>query len=1179
MKKILLLVLLLAGIKCTYAQTAHLKFDHFTVKDGLPERRILFIRQDDQGYIWIGTQNGLVRYDGYKPKVYRFGVNKNAIYQNCSAESMLIDKDKNIWISTLGNGLFRYNRKTDSFIQYPYPQKPGKRESFGAFLAESDGDGNLWAFNYKLGDTGYADILKFNQQSGQYEYFDKRQKGSHYLNITGPYCIFKATDNVIWLGTDNGLYSYKENTLHTYLATADTNRRVVASMIYQAPSEPGILWLNIINRSTKKASIVRFDTRQQMFKYFDHEASALNDTINDIFEDKKHRLWFGAQKGLLLFDRKAGIFKRFLPGDAVKQPNDNVIKAILEATDGSLWLNAGKGLLNFDPSTLRFQRYINDPGDPASLSSNDVDIIKKDRSGLLWAGISGTGVEKVNPITSAFVTESKNANNPFSYPGNNPKQIVTGSDGYTWFTNKSGIYKWKPGTSKFEQIYKATKSDELGVVGLNQDGKILYFSNGNGLQVYNTASHKFDNYVTSADTNSISGNSITKILQDHTGLVWIGTSRNGICSFNPATGRFKRYPFVINNNLIDSKGKLDDQSVLTIYEDKHGAIWTGTNFGGLSRFDRKTGQFKSYLNDGNQLVKCVVSIFEDDKGKFWVGTYLDGLFEFDPVSGKYIKHFDENSGLTFNTTFGIAQDKKGFIWISTERGLSRLDPKSMSLKNFLLSSILPGKLISPHNLVYQNNLLVFGLTDGITSFNPNDLAGNPYPPVVHIEKVGYSDPRASSDSSIYLQIYGSHGIELPYNQNRITFNYVALHFADPTQNKYAYILEGYDEHWVQAGTQRSVTYTNLSPGTYTFRVKACNSDGVWNNDGDSFLVIVDSPLWVRWWAWVIYIVLFAAAIYGFIAYRSRQLRLENQELEEKISYRTKQLREANKELNKQQEEITAQRDKLAETVNDLKTTQQQLIQSEKLASLGELTAGIAHEIQNPLNFVNNFAEVSVELVDELADELKNDKRDPQLEDELIDDLKQNLEKITHHGKRADGIVKNMLQHSRANSGERQPTDINALADEYLRLSYHGLRAKDKNFNSAMVTHLHSGLPKVSAVPQDIGRVLLNLFNNAFYAVHIKQQAANTDYKPEVIVTTSVEKNHVVIKVKDNGNGIPDSIKDKIMQPFFTTKPTGEGTGLGLSLSYDMVVKGHGGNINVETKEGEYTEFTIALPLT
>ena len=260
----------------------------------------------------------------------------------------------------------------------------------------------------------------------------------------------------------------------------------------------------------------------------------------------------------------------------------------------------------------------------------------------------------------------------------------------------------------------------------------------------------------------------------------------------------------------------------------------------------------------------------------------------------------------------------------------------------------------------------------------------------------------------------------------------------------------------------------------------------------------------------------------------------------------------------------------------LRKTQRQLIQSEKMASLGELTAGIAHEIQNPLNFVNNFSEVSIELLGELKEEEKAGNTDDVMA--LAGDLTQNLEKINHHGKRADFIVKGMLQHSRTGTGERQPTNINVLADEFFKLSYHGLRAKDKDFNVEMVTKFDKDIPAINIVQQDIGRVLVNLFNNAFYAVNQKQKTAGAGYKPEVSVTTSSENGHVVIKVKDNGIGIPDSIKEKIMQPFFTTKPTGEGTGLGLSLTYDMVVKGHGGSIQVNGVEGEGSEFIISLPI-
>lgn len=298
--------------------------------------------------------------------------------------------------------------------------------------------------------------------------------------------------------------------------------------------------------------------------------------------------------------------------------------------------------------------------------------------------------------------------------------------------------------------------------------------------------------------------------------------------------------------------------------------------------------------------------------------------------------------------------------------------------------------------------------------------------------------------------------------------------------------------------------------------------------------------------------------------------------EEELRISTERRAELEALVQERTVELQKQKDELQETLQELKTTQAQLIQSEKMASLGELTAGIAHEIQNPLNFVNNFSEVTAELIEEMEEELnKGDKEEAVA---IAADIKQNLEKIMHHGKRADGIVKGMLQHSRASSNVKEPTDVNKLADEYLRLAYHGLRAKDKSFNAELVTHFGEGLPQANLVPQDIGRVLLNLFNNAFYAVKEKQKINGAEFKPMVEVTTIQKGKSLEITVRDNGTGIPDDIKEKILQPFFTTKPTGEGTGLGLSLSYDIVVKAHSGKIDVKSKNGEGSEFKISLPV-
>ncbi len=294
---------------------------------------------------------------------------------------------------------------------------------------------------------------------------------------------------------------------------------------------------------------------------------------------------------------------------------------------------------------------------------------------------------------------------------------------------------------------------------------------------------------------------------------------------------------------------------------------------------------------------------------------------------------------------------------------------------------------------------------------------------------------------------------------------------------------------------------------------------------------------------------------------------------------SKQRQKANEQLQNQNAEIEKQKKNVESALSELKTTQTQLVQSAKMASLGELTAGIAHEIQNPLNFVNNFSDVNREMLDELKAESTKPKaeRDDQLEIDLINDLIENEKKINHHGKRAEFIVKGMLEHSRTSTGERQATNINALADEFMKLSYHGLRAKDKSFNSDLVANFDENLPQINVIQQDIGRVLINLFSNAFYAVNQKAKTAGATYKPTVRVSTVQQNGSILISVEDNGTGIPENIREKIMQPFFTTKPTGEGTGLGLSLSYDIVTKGHGGSIDVNTKEGEFTEFVVRLP--
>lgn len=323
----------------------------------------------------------------------------------------------------------------------------------------------------------------------------------------------------------------------------------------------------------------------------------------------------------------------------------------------------------------------------------------------------------------------------------------------------------------------------------------------------------------------------------------------------------------------------------------------------------------------------------------------------------------------------------------------------------------------------------------------------------------------------------------------------------------------------------------------------------------------------------------------FIRSRKESKALETErekarEEQERARFMEAQKIELEKIVAQRTAEIMLQKNELQQALVELKSTQTQLIHSEKMASLGELTAGIAHEIQNPLNFVNNFSEINNELIDEMKEEINAGNIDKAFD--LAGNIRDNSQKIIHHGQRADGIVKGMLQHSRASNGQKEPTNINALADEYLRLSYHGLRAKDKSFNATINTDFDPALSsadgKIMVTPQDMGRAFLNLFTNAFFAVADKQKQIGDQYKPTVSVCTKRLPGKIEVHVKDNGNGISEKALDKIFQPFFTTKPSGQGTGLGLSLCYEIITQGHGGELRVETKEGEYAEFIITIPI-
>ncbi len=1174
MKK-LLLFLMLFCFAAANAQYQKPYFNTLSVQSGLPEANVRATLEDDNGYLWLGTQNGLVRYDGYQLKPYPMANDKGVTITPINIQYLFKDRKGKIWAYTNENGIYYYESQNDRFVSaFAGKKMPEAIKNFFILSWVEDRKDNIyWLMDYNL-ISFKLQLYKFNNNDHTFQEYSSTAGGNYHIPKTEFISINKDASGKVWMVCDSALTYYDDasQSFKSYAVIPGSLRDNKLWGLTPDPADADILWMstdssiytlnNFVNAVYSFAGwhMLRFNIKTKKYQVYSansKDANSLPANSHKGFVDSLKRFWLSTEKGISLFDPQQNKFINYninFPG------RNDFVSTIASDKDGNLWLGGNfRGLYYLNTKTGNTTLYNSNAEEGSLPLYTNIDRLFFDRSGTLWVGMPYFGIAYLNKQKSLFAVQdvilgkTSTVNNTGA-----SKFSIAGSQGDSicFISDTSSLYTWHTQTNQFDKIdLKQKDVYQLAFTVSSIDNTNIWIgSSGGGLFYYNRKTRSVINYKNvPADSSSLSSNYINKIAVEKNGKVWIGFQNEGLCSFDPQTKRFTRYPFIQNDNTIKPvENKLDDSRVITLFFDKTGILWIGTNQGSLNRLNTRTGKFTSYMNN-EQGFFCVVKIFEDSKKRLWVGTYLSGLFLFDRVTGKIIKKYTEQDGLLHNTVLDINEDAMGNIWCSSERGFSRIDPQTGKISGFAkLNKSFAG---SHSGVIYKDakGFFYLYLNSGMMRFNPAELKANPIPPSVIIESVSYHAAHTKTGIDTGLYTKANQKITLQYNENKIAFQFVALHFADAANNQYACQLVGYDKDWIQAGTQRTATYTNLSAGNYTFKVKASNSDGVWNETGASISITILPPWWKTWWAYLLYAVIFIIAISSFIAYRSAALKRENKVLEEKVELRTTQLQTS---------------------IADLKATQTQLIQSEKMASLGELTAGIAHEIQNPLNFVNNFSEVSNELIDEMKEELITGNYDDAKE--IADDLKSNLEKINYHGKRADAIIKGMLQHSRSSSATKEPTDINKLADEYLRLAYHGLRAKDQSFNAILKTDYDETIGHINIIPQDIGRVILNLITNAFYAVNEKKKSGNEAYAPTVSITTRQLKDKMEVSITDNGNGIPQNIINKIFQPFFTTKPTGQGTGLGLSLAYD-IIKAHSGELKVKTKEGESTEFIITLP--
>ena len=1105
-----------------YAQTSNhpevvltqTRFEHLTIEDGLSGNTIYSMLTDQKGYMWFSTLNGLDRYDGYKFTNYKHRPHDTTSIAQNELFALFEDSQRDIWVGSTEAGICKFDPKTERFTSYRPDQPKGLYvPAFRAVSAiNEDLDGMIWAGSYG------GELRRFDKKTGKFvqeiDLLKETRSRPRRYSIS---CIYKDRSGSLWIGSGLGLHR-----------------------LNLMPGKNGL-------------------TSRISFTHYLHnptDSNSISGNSSSICEDHAGYLWIGTfGQGLNRFDPKTGKFTHYVnnPADPYSISNNAILQqTISEDSQGNLWIGTLGGINKLNLARTQFTHYQNNPLNLNSLGDNTILSLAIDRVGTLWVGTS-KGISKIVAVTKPFKVYVHNPYDAESIGAGKVGSVFEDKDGNLWVGTNS-LSRLNKQTGKFIHFTPPLQSSNMsgGVKGMliSRQGT-FWVGMGKQLMRFNAKTGKFSRSgIKQLDDVLKNSQAIRALYEDNEGMLWVGGD-DGVYTVDSVTQAIRHYA-----HSPDTPNGLADYQVNVISEDRRGNIWMGHGSVGLTRFHKKTGKFTWFSHNPKDTTSVssntVESLYEDPKGFMWIGTVGGDLCRFDPDTEKF-KTYTPNRGLSIGAIYSILPDNNNNLWLGTDNGMFCFSLATHTFTRYDSSDGLQSNLFS--NAAWKGNdgALYMGGSNGFNAFAPAQIQANQYiPPVVITEFRLFDKPVPGRQEA--------QTIELSYNQNFFSFEFAALNYTNSHKNQYAYQLVGVDNEWVYPRSRRNVSYTDLPPGDYTFRVKGANNDGVWNEKGISVQVIIHPPWWKTWWAYSLYGFLFIAGLWSFITYHSHALLRENRTLEEKVALRTNQLQES---------------------LETLKSTQTQLIQKEKMASLGELTAGIAHEIQNPLNFVNNFSEVSTELVEELKEEVQAGHTDEVLA--IADDLTQNLQKINHHGGRASSIVKGMLEHSRTESGEKRPTDLSVLAQEYLQLAYRGFKAKNKGFECQLLTNFDEELGRITVVPQEIQRVLMNLYNNAFYAVSARAKQSNyADYQPTVEVHTQgqsdgSDRRAVVIRVRDNGTGIADSVKAKVFQPFFTTKPTGEGTGLGLSLSYDIITKGYGGTLTVESQEGKGTEFVIELP--